>query len=153
LGWLLGQVLSRRREARALLISTVAAEEETLGASHEETARTRKRLQDVQCAMSDTADGDQVAADDGQEGTVVAHLLHIVTAPQYRRRGAARAALSVLVEKAWAAGAQAVEAHVPRAKAEGAPWSLVMSDAGFQQIEVADVRGIEHARFRLVHTI
>ena len=150
LGELLGKARNTRNEARALLLVTCAACEETLGGENDLTVSTRDRLKAVERAIA-ADDGDvEEAEEDLGGGETVALLSHIYVAPNDRRRGAARAALKLLTAEAWKAGATALEALVPSAGHESRSLIALLEDAGGEETSTTVKRkGLRHVRMRV----
>ncbi len=163
LGELLGKARATRAEARALLRGALAGEEATLGADAAQAARTRDRLLEVEALLRDgSADEDEDADAAGDSGGVtVAVLSGLFVEPSARRQGAARGALRLLIEAAWAHGASTLVALVPAGPAAHAA-SRLLRDAGFvltRSRHPADgppapgsTRSLRPAQFRLERT-
>ena len=122
------------------------------GPLHPLAALTQARLDHVEQAIANS-DGDETDDDDldsDDKGERIALLLHLFIAADDRRRGAARATLPLIAANAWAAGADALEALVPRGTPEGlALIRLMLDEVGFVETMRVRVMGFEHARVRL----
>ena len=86
----------------------------------------------------DATTADRLAAVDGSE--VVALLLRFYVQPGYRDRGAVRSGLEMIVERAWAAGATAVETRTSRGDAVAA---ALLSCLGFVRVLERQLEGEE----------
>jgi len=148
-GELLGQRIDTQVEGHALLLSVLSSQQLTLGPSHRLTVRTRSRLEALEAAIaaggSISAAHNDFARSDGSER--LAMLLYLFVAPAWRGRGAGRAALGALVNRAWASGATAIEAVLPRRDVRGC---ALLDSAGFRPTgERVFLGGICHAQYRL----
>ena len=175
------------------------AGQELMGSAHAIVKKARERLEVVEKLLETDADDDEDEDDadggkkgkgegdeDGKDkkkkegeaeeeedgaakGGRVALLMGLYITEEMRGRGGGRMALAYLIERAWGAGVEAVEAFV-RSDGVGHAMFRLLKEAGFvpakggggggltaEQAEAMAatrvvVRGVEHVRLRLEHS-